>query len=138
MDNHFEEIAKHAFDNELKKIADFYDEMLATYPNEEDSEYEEEEYPDQASSYDSQRPSPIPSLLTGAGTGTALASGLGMLRNNILGNSLTQNFARNALIGSIMGGLGAGIPLLVKHFSSPTDNDENNIAAQPINSIMEN
>lgn len=138
MDNRFEEITKYAFDEELKKIADFYTDMLATYPDEEEEPEYEEEYPEQAASYDSQRPNPIPSLFAGAGTGTALASGLGMLSNNILGNPISQNFARNAIIGGLMGGLGAGIPILINHFSSSNNNEENDVAAQPINSIMEN
>jgi hypothetical protein len=137
MDKQFETIAQEAMEDEMKKIADYYDDMFTSYPEvEEETENEEPVY-SQEESYEDQKPNFLSNLLQGVGTGSALMSGFGAMGNNAMGNPILRNLARNAIVGGLIGGVSVGGPLLIKHFTNPSEKSEDNIAAQPIDSIIE-
>jgi hypothetical protein len=136
MDNQFKTISEESFQDELKKLADYYDDLYANSPEEETEEEYEVGPSNQEMSYDSQRPNITAPMLAGIGSGSALMSGLGALRNRFAGNPVGSNLIRNAIIGGLIGTASAGIPLLVKHFTQQNEPEED-IVAEPINSLIE-
>jgi hypothetical protein len=118
----FEKISQDAFIDELEKIAldpfEYENALPGLYEeniNEVPEEYEEE----------SNRIGP---LFSGSGTGAALMTGIGALKDTMVNNAIGKNLIRNAIIGSLIGGTSVGIPMLIDHFSKPKNE---NIIAEP-------
>jgi hypothetical protein len=130
MHKQFEKISKDSFIDELQKIAqnpfDYENNLAQLYNSEE--ELPEEEYEEQ--------PDYTTPTLAGSGIGAAALAGIGALGNSIYGNPISRNLLRNSIIGGLLGaGAGFGLPILMNRFSS--NDDENNIAAEPINPMLE-
>ena len=96
--------------NNLVKIAEdaYADELQSLYDNgyEPGDEYTQPEPIAPAPSYTGE-------LIGGGLAGSGLMAGLGALRNRFSHLPMSGNLVRNAILGAIIGGAGAEIPILM-------------------------